>query len=452
VASAAAVRPSGLLWLASLLLVALPGAPVLTHRAFARVPASGRVVLAGAAGAALTSFAMTVFALCGVPWSLPAVIGFALLLGFLLRPALGTGGVETRTAHPDAARGVVVAASAVSIVAVAAAFLATLAGAASSPDLLFFWGPKAQRFAVAHTVDAGYLAEPALRYMHPYYPPLVTNLYALASMAAGRLSWTAATLLFPTLLAALAIGLPGILRTLPGARPAVAAATSALVIAALAYIGMEADVGGNAEMPLLVFETLAVAVLLSPLASTAAGQLLAGILLAGAATAKVEGLPFALTAIAVFLWARRRDVRPVSGLLRLAGPLAASLLAWFAYGEKTRLFHGYSGEGALLAPHPEHLAAAVRAIAASLASTGHALPWLIPLACLLAVASRLGRDAAVPLVTAAGLAAFLLFTYLDRPGDPSQWIAWSAPRVFSPLPMLFALAATTARGDRASDG
>ena len=56
-------------------------------------------------------------------------------------------------------------------------------------------------------------------------------------------------------------------------------------------------------------------------------------------------------------------------------------------------------------------------------------------------------NAALPLVTAAGLTAFLLFTYVDRPGDPSLWIAWSAPRVFSPLTVLFALAAACARDE-----
>jgi hypothetical protein len=446
------LRTAGLVWLASTLLLALPGAPLLAHRAFGRIPAAGRALLAGAAGAALTSFTMTAFALCGVPWSVPGVLGTAILLGFLLRPALRAGGGDLPVSlTPGPRNRIAAAAGFVAAIAVVAALLATAAGAASSPDLVFFWGPKAQRFALARTVDAVYLADPALRYMHAYYPPLVTNLYALASMAAGRMAWTAATLLFPALLAALGIGLPGILRTLAGARPAAAASASALAIAALAYVGMEADVGGNAEMPLLVFETLAIAVLLSPLSLAPAGQLLSGILLAGAVTAKVEGLPFALTAIAVFPWARRREIRPASALLRLAGPPAVSLLAWFAFGEKTHLFRGYSGEGPLLALHPEHLGAVARAMASALAATGHALPWLVPFACLLAVAGRLGRDAALPLVTAAGLAAFLLFTYLDRPGDPSQWIAWSAPRVFSPLPMLFALAALTAR-DRVSDG
>jgi hypothetical protein len=445
----ASVSAGGLVWLSIFPLLALAGAPLLAHPVYAGIPRLARLVLAGAAGAALVSVTMTVFALFGIPWSVPAVLTAAIALGFGMR-----GIVRAEKPMASAAPGVSPSKlpALVAGVSVAAAFLATTAGSASSPDLLFFWGAKAQRFALARTVDAAYLGESSLAYMHAYYPPLVTNLYALASIAAGRMSWTAATFLFPLLLAALAAALPGILRAgAPERKTPAAAAAASLTIAAIAVIGMEADVGGNGEMPLLLFETASIALLLSPLGGNPAGQLLVGWMLAGAVTTKIEGLPFALTAIAAFVWIRRGSIRIGPALLRLGLPAAASLLLWFAFGEKTHLFRGYSGEGALLAPHPEHLAAALRAIASALASTAHSLPCLIPFACLLTSVRRLDRDAAIPLATAAALSAFLLFTYLDRPGDPSQWIAWSAPRVFSPLPMLFALAAAGAEPRRPGD-
>jgi hypothetical protein len=266
-------------------------------------------------------------------------------------------------------------------------------------------------------------------------------------MTAGRLSWTAATFLFPALLAALALGLPGVLRL--GMRPRSASVTTALAVTALACVGMEADIGGNAEMPLLLFETLAIAVLLSPLATGPSGQILAGLLLSAAVCTKVEGLPFAASAIAASVWLRRRQMPPRLALARLAGPAAVSLLAWFAFGAKTGLFRFYSGEGGVFRLHPESAPVAARAIAAALASTGYGLPYLVPLLCLFAAGRALRSDAVLPLAAAAGLTAFLLFTYVDRPGDPSQWIAWSAPRVFSPLCMLFALAAACVRGEPA---
>ncbi|HEY2796795.1 MAG TPA: hypothetical protein VGK26_02795 [Thermoanaerobaculia bacterium] len=427
----------GVLWLGTLLLLALPGAPLLMHPAFARIPSLARAVLAGAAGAVLVSFTMTVFALLGIPWSLPAILAVAAVLSFLLRRAALGGGVA---AAPSARGGWL--ASALSAVSVSAAFLATAAGSASSPDLIFFWGPKAQRFALSRTVDAAYLGDPSLAYMHAYYPPLVTNLYALASMAAGRMSWTAATLLFPLLLAALAAALPGLLRMgVPAAR---AAAAAALAVGAIAVIGMEADIAGNGEMPLLLFEATGVGLLLSPLAAAAGGQLLAGLMLAGAVTAKIEGLPLALGAIAVWLWMRRAS-RPWGAGLRLLGPTLLSLGAWFAFGAARHLFLGYEGEGRFLDFHPEYAGVMFRALARALATTAYGLPYLVPFLCLLAAARRIDASAAIPLGGMAALVAFGVFVYLDRPSDPTPWIAWSAPRVFSPVPMLLALAAARAR-------
>jgi hypothetical protein len=384
------------------------------------------------------SFSMTTFALSGAPWSLPALLLASGLLALLLRLTLRE---HAPPASSHGASGAVIAvASVLAAVAVLAAFLAAAAGAASSPDLIFFWGPKAQQYAVARTVDARFLAEPFHQYMHPYYPPLVTNLYAFASMAAGRMAWTAATLVFPLLLAALALSLPGVLRA--GVSRAASASGSALIVCTIAYFGIEADIGGNGEMPLLFFETLSAALLISPVTSSPGGQLLAGLLLAGAACAKVEGLPVVLCAIALFLWARREDARPFwACVFRLLGPTVVCLGAWFAFGASRHLFRGYSGDGRFLDFHPEHAGVVVRSIAAALASTGHGLPYLVPLLCLLAVSRRLTRWSAIPLGVAAGLIGFLLFTYLDRSGDPSQWISWSAARVLSPVAVLFALAA-----------
>jgi hypothetical protein len=441
------MRTGGLVWLATLLPVALPGAVLLAHSAFARLPLAARAVLAGAAGAVLVSFAMTVFALFAVPWSLPGVLAAAVVLAFLIRPALRPSDRSAWSTPPGASsppdRRISRLGAALSWVTVASAALATAAGSASSPDLIFFWGPKAQRFALARTVDARFLADPYLSYMHAYYPPLVTNLYALCSLGAGRMSWTAATFLFPLLLAALALALPGLLRTATSAPRA--AAASALTVCALAVIGTEADIGGNAEMPLLVFEATAIAILISPLAEGPAGQLLAGILLAGAVCAKIEGLPFAAGAIAAFVWMRPRGGGSRAAALRLLSPAVVSLGAWFAFGASRRLFRGYSGEGSLLAFHPEYALVVLRAVGETLAATAFGLPWAIPLLCLLAVSGRLERNARLPLMTAAALVAFLLFTYLDRPENPVNWIAWSAARVLSPIPMLFSLAAACAR-------
>ncbi len=437
---------TGILWLGAYLVLPICGWPLLSHPAFRRFSIAARLVLSGAAGAVLLSFAMTVAVLVGLKWRTGVLVLASAVLAWLLRRLAGPASPAAPPPGADDADSAVRRlAHAVSFAAVAAALVAAFAGAASSPDLLFFWGPKAQAYAIARTIDPGFLGAPFHRFMHPYYPPLVTNLYAFASMAAGRLPWTAAILTFPALLAALALGLPGTLRG--GVGRSRAAAVSALAVAAIACAGIEADIGGNGEMPLLLFETLAMALLLSPDASERPAQLLAGVLLAGAAVTKVEGLPFALAAALLAVLARRRPGRgALPSLLALLGPSAGALGVWFAFGASRGLFTGYSESGRFLDLYPARLLSVVETIVRNLLAAGHGLAWIVPIVVLFA-SLPLGRGALVPLTTAAVLAAFFVFTYLHRPEDPSLWISWSAARIFTPIAMLLAVAAACPETD-----
>jgi len=429
---------TGALWLAALCLLPLCGFPLLSHPAFRAFSIPSRIVLSGAAGAVLLSAAMTGAVLAGVRWNETAIAVTAVALATGLRLLLGKESAPPLPPEPPRAWGGI--AHLLSAAAVVCAALAAWSGSASSPDLVFFWGAKAQQFAAARTIDVPFLQDGFHRFMHLYYPPLVTNVYAFATMLAGRMAWTAAVMTFPLLLAALAAGLPGVLGTL--LPRTAAAAWSALAIAAVAYAGMEADVGGNGEMPLLLFETLAVALLASPLARGGAVQLLAGVLLAGAATAKVEGFPFAVAAAGLFVALGAARGRRSAAGLRLALPTAICLGGWFAFGATRRLFFGYAGEGRFLDLHAARLASVARMIGGSLFATGHGLPWLAPLAALLASATTLGlrRAAWIPLGTAAALTGFFLFTYLHRAEDPALWISWSAARIFMAVAMLLVIA------------
>ncbi len=79
-------------------------------------------------------------------------------------------------------------------------------------------------------------------------------------------------------------------------------------------------------------------------------------------------------------------------------------------------------------------------IGQALSSAGWALPFLLPLAVLLATKGR-WRLALIPVGTALLLAGFFVFTYLH--GDPNLrlWILWSAGRIFSPVAALLTVAA-----------
>lgn len=440
---------AGHLWLVSFLAYPVVGAPFLKARAFRAFGLPTRAILSGGLGMVLVSWTMTVFALLRLRWSpllLLAAAAVSLALRWLLPRHQQIVSIQRDEGGPGEGRAPAHIGWGLITTSILAALAATVSGSATSADLVLFWGPKAQQFAIARTIDTAFLTAPFLEYLHTYYPPLVTNVFALGAMIAGRFPWGAATLTFPVLLAATAIGLAGILKASAG--PAPAAATTALVTASLALVGIRGLVPGNAEPFLWFFEILAVALLVTPAAASTGGKLLAGLFLGGAATSKVEGLPFVLATAALFVLIERKGFRSsLRTLLLLLGPTAVALGAWFAFGELRGLFRGYHGYGEILALRWDQVPAIAVAIRAALWKSGYALPWLVPLA-VLVVAGVRGRRVLLPIGIAILLVGFLLFTYLTTAGDPALLIAWSAARVSSPVTALLALAAFGPRASR----
>jgi hypothetical protein len=435
---------SGYLWLASFAAAPLAAWPLLAHPAYRRFSLACRAGLAAAVGGVLISGWMTLFGLAGIRW-VPAILFVvsamtAFLLRFLLLPE------STRPPEKSGIEWSEAVALGVSAAAILIALFATTSASATSPDLILFWGPKAQAFASARTFDVALLGDPAVHYLHVSYPPLVTNLYAFASLVAGRFPWGAVTLTFPLCLAVLALSLPRATREIGQRRTALFA--SSFVVAAFGFLGNNLDVAGNGEPWLWLYETLAAALLLGPIATTSAGQLLAGLLLAGAASAKVEGLPFVLAVAALFLILRRREVRILSASVLLLAPTAVSLGAWFAFGATRRIFQGYEQYGSFFTVQWSEFTHVSASIGKAFWSAGWALPWILPLAAFL-IARRKSPLALLPLLVSLALAAFFVFTYLHQP-DSTLWISWSAGRVFSPLVSLLALASLQRRGGEVS--
>ena len=206
----------------------------------------------------------------------------------------------------------------------------------------------------------------------------MTNLYAFGAILAGRFPWGASTLTFPIALALLALALPSALSR--NLRPASGAA---LAVSALALLGLEADVAGNADLPMVLFEILAVALLLGPPGNEADRQLLAGLLLAGASTAKVEGLVFTLTVVLVVLLRPGLRGSRVRSLALLIGPTALALGAWFLLGLSRGFLRTYGEYGSLLDSQWPRAGAVVGELFRAFAADGWALPFLVPLAVLL---------------------------------------------------------------------
>jgi len=194
------------------------------------------------------------------------------------------------------------------------------------------------------------------------------------------------------------------------------------------------------------------ALLLRSDAGEASLQWLAGLLLAGAATTKVEGLPFVLAAVALFLGLRGEPFRSALAVTaRLLGPTVLMLAAWFAFGATRGLFHEYSEYGPFATLHLEHFPRVASAVAGALAGTAHGLPFLVPVICLLA-AGKPARGSWLPIGTAAALLAFLIFAYLHMAADPRLWVMWSAARVLMPVPPLLALALGAPRAEDRETG
>lgn len=452
------MRP-GVVWLASLLAFPLAGAPLLAHRAFRGYGKSARIALAAGAGTFAISTTMTFLSLARVAWNLPLLVAAGFLECLALRLALRNAPAPAAP-EPDRHSGAERVAAGSIAASLLAAAAATFAASATSTDLLLFWGPKSAAFAAARGMDAEYLADHLHRYQHASYPPLVPNTYAFATLAAGTFSWMAAAATFPILLSVLAAALPGLLRRFTPRREALAAA--AIVASSLGIAGHALLMAGNADPFLLFFEVLAIAVLLGAGPEDRAAHLAAGLLLGGAAAAKVEGLPFVLCAAAFYLVFRGRPYgwrRSAATAAWLLFPSAAALGAWFAFGRRHGVFLGYESYGPALEIHWESLGRVLSMTVKALASVALGLPWLVPTLAFAAAAAaglRIGSRRLFflyPAAIAVVLSVFFVFTYLHGP-DPTLLIEWSAGRIFlvvSPL-VTFAAIARVPPGASSADG
>jgi hypothetical protein len=431
---------AGFIWLLGLGTCAVAGIPLLQHSEFRRFGLLGRGLLAAAVGAVCLSWAMTLVALLGLRWHPVTLVALALLAGLCLRLILANRPVPLAS-PPIAERlgltGLLGAALGTGIVVVA--ILATRAGQTMSPDLLYFWGPKAQRFAEVRTIDASFLRNPLLDYIPTDYPPLLTNLYAFATMVAGSFSWWAAAAVFPVLLAATGIAVAAILAS-EKSRTCVSP-YAGLMTCALGVVGIQAMVAGVAEMPLLFFEMLAVSLLILAKPPTSGLLLLAGLCLAGAAGTKVEGLPFALAVSLLFAFVIHARGRRVHALAFLLIPTLITLGTWFLFGAKNGLFWFYRGYGSLLAVRWGDLPLVAAEILRSIGKVSYGLPFLLPLIIFILTPGKT-RAAVLPIAVSIALIGFLLATYLSTRGDPRELIGWSSARVLSPVAGLFCLAAS----------
>jgi hypothetical protein len=296
-------------------------------------------------------------------------------------------------------------------------------------DLIYFWGPKGQRFYLAEKIDIGFLAFPHYRLMHPDYPPLLPLVYAFASSVAHGFSWWGALFTMLILLAATALAFRGLAREALGDERAALYAT--LLAALLAYGYARSMVAGAGEPMLLLFETIAIAAL----TFRDDGEVLAAIALAGAAWTKVEGAAFVAIVVVAYALTRRRVVRAALAAI----PAAALVLSWIAFAKAHKFLDQYGR-----VHEPMHFEALGTIAAVTVREAGYGafyLPWLaggVPFAF-----AKNWRRAALPLLVFAGLIASCVYFYLHG-NAPVWWIKSSAERVLLSALMTLLVAAAAA--------
>ncbi len=292
----------------------------------------------------------------------------------------------------------------------------------TSGDLLFFWGPKAQRFFMARTVDIAFLKFPHYYLMHPDYPPLQTFVYAWSSIAAHRFSYFGATFLAPIYLLATVLAF----RRLSNADGFVT-----LLAALLAFGFGSGRVAGGADPQLIMFEVIA----LAALTFRDDADLVAAIALAGAVFTKVEGAAFAAVLIIGFAVLRRNLCRAAL----VATPSLILLGSWILFAYHHGLLDSYARGATPL--HFDKLGLILYVAGFEASYRAAYLPWIAAVA-----AMPFGRNwsrAALPLMVAGGSIAYTIFFYLHEP-NAVWWIKASAERVLlTPLTALLVASAAT---------
>jgi hypothetical protein len=310
----------------------------------------------------------------------------------------------------------------------------------ATPDFVYHWGLKGHRFLLAGGVDYRYLGAGWNWLLHPDYPNLLPELFAVTALVAGRFDEPAAMLWSAVCFALLLAASREALRRAGAGRLVGQAALAGLAMAVAAY-GIGERSAGGADWLIALALAAALPPLLAPAGPRGAAQI--GVIAAMAAAAKVEGV--ALAAILIGIYAARlggwrpppawRGPAPaLRATAALVLPAAAVVLPWLAAVRQHHLFQAYNS-GPLA---PERLAPVAAAIAAALRGSWWGFGYGLALLPLLALDRRLRALAAAVSLQL----LFYLYVYLSVRIDAVALVQASFPRlVLHVLPALLTGAA-----------
>jgi hypothetical protein len=423
----------GVRFLAAELALAILGAGAGFHPSVRPMSVASRIAVSLCAGAVALTLEAILFSLAGIPWTVPGLSVPLLSLSVLC--AMRWRRQPLRPREPLRVRRAVALWSCLAGgVALVFLVLSFSSSSATSMDFPIFWGVKAVRFADNRGISADFLSAPFSSHTMPEYPPLLPVVQGWGCLAAGKMPWKFAPILSALwLILSLPIVLERCRRVLGDDE---AASVTGFWTSALAISLVYSYSGGNAEAPLLFFETVALVWLMTE-DGASESRFVPLIALCGAALTKVEGsVAVALIAAGTVAQADRRGLaRRAARALLLAAVPAAAVGTWFLYQASQNLPVGYGSRGAGSPLYPDNLGATLTAML-QFANVGSLwLPWILSLFLLLLPLLLFPgewRRVSPALFLTAGLLAVLLFVFLHQATDPRLYVEWILPRVSQP--------------------
>jgi hypothetical protein len=381
-----------------------------------------RLVVYGMTGALVLHLLLTGLDALGLPWHPLLVIALLALLG-ALGHWLGRG--RPRPAAPairETGWGDAVALPALLVFALSAVTLWTM-----TPDFVYHWGLKGARFFLHRGVDYAWLAHPWNWAVHPDYPNLLPELFAVSALLAGgfepsaQMLWT--VVFFAMMLASAREALRSADRWTRQAALAILGLTSAL-------FGMGQLMAGAADWMIAAAFLAAMPALLRRPDTTGDWQV--AVAAAFAAASKIEGAPFAVILVTAQLVRRivaerRLDWRSA---LRLGLPSALVGIPWLL-----RIFHHGLFLGSNSGPFEIGRARVILpALAEALASPAwHGLSLAVLLGPVLLLVRRVRPVAAVATLQL----LFYLYVYFTAPVETRYYVLTSFSRlIFHLIPAL----------------
>jgi hypothetical protein len=366
------------------------------------------------AGALLFHLLLTTFDIAGIRWSrITLLIPLVALAAWGLRRKTETARFPSDLGWGDGA----------ALFALAAFTLFAPTLWTMTPDFVYHWGIKGERFFLAGGVDYAWLAKEWNWVIHPDYPNLLPELFAGSALLAGRFEAPA-----QMLWSALVLGL-----ILASARTALRSISSPLVqmgIAAvactLAGFGLGHRMAGAADgMPALALMAALPALLRPP---DREGDVEVGIAAAFAAASKMEGMPLAAFLAAVYLLRRilanKRAERKIGlrSVLWLGLPTALVSIPWAYRTFSLGLYQKYNTGGFDLS----RAAVVFRSLAgATVGENWHGLPAVLLALPLLLLVRRTRPAAAVATMQL----LFYLWIYFSAAVDTEYQVISSFPRL-----------------------